>query len=259
MISGNSIKHIKSLGSKKKRNIEREFIVEGAKTVAELLRSEMKIKKIYALKSWIHNNAKKFQGIDIQEIDENDMQKISVMQTAPEVLAEVFYKEEKKFQIEPDKLYLCLDSVQDPGNFGTILRIANWFGINTLIASNDCVDFYNSKVVQASMGSVFRVDVFYCDLPSTLKKALEMQLPVYGTFLNGKNIYTEKLSSNGIIVLGNEGHGILPETEPFINKKIFIPTGSDARTAPESLNVSTAAAIVCSEFFRSCPKKFCQV
>jgi len=250
MISGNCIKHIKSLGAKKNRNRERVFVVEGAKTVAELLRSDMKVKKIYALKSWAADNAASFKGVDIQEVDESDMKKISVMQTAPEVLAEVFYKEEKKFSFDSGGLYLALDAVQDPGNFGTIIRIANWFGISAVLASHGCVDLYNSKTVQASMGSVFRVDVFYCDLPEILQKAALEKIPVYGTFLDGGNVYTEKLSPNGVIVLGNEGHGILPETQPFIKRKLFIPCGSDKKTAPESLNVSTAAAVVCSEFFR---------
>ncbi|MBO7568033.1 MAG: RNA methyltransferase, partial [Bacteroidales bacterium] len=143
-----------------------------------------------------------------------------------------------------------LDSVRDPGNFGTIIRIANWFGIITILASDDCVDLYNSKVIQASMGSAFRVDVHYCKLPETLDSAKEIGLPVYGTFLDGDNIFTTKLSNKGVIVLGNEGHGILPETEKQITKRILIPCGTSADKAPESLNVATATSIVCSEFFR---------
>ncbi|MBQ3657638.1 MAG: RNA methyltransferase [Bacteroidales bacterium] len=250
MISKNCIKHITSLEKKKFRLESGTFIAEGRKTVAEILRSDMKIKTVFALKSWIQENASKFKNTDIQEVTQEEISKISVMQSSPEVLAEVFFKPEKPLVLDDKKLYLALDSVRDPGNFGTIIRIADWFGIDGIIASEDCVDMYNSKTVQASMGSVFRVDVFYCGLSGILQEAQSKKLPVYGTFLEGENIYKEKLSKNGIIVLGNEGHGILKETEKYINKKIFIPLGSFKDRAPESLNVSAATAVVCSEFFR---------
>lgn len=250
MISKNCIKHINSLELKKFRTLSGTFIAQGRKVVNELLRSRLKIKTVYALKSWIEKNSENFQDIEIQEVSPEEIKKLSDMQTPPEVLAEVFMKENQKFELNSQKLYLCLDSVRDPGNFGTILRIANWFGINDIIASEDCVDLYNSKVIQAAMGSAFRINVFYTDLTQTLSKASKKGIPVYGTFLDGKNIYQEKLSSNGIIVLGNEGHGILPETEKLITKRLFIPSGADKENAPESLNVSAAASVVCSEFFR---------
>lgn len=250
MISKNCIKHINSLEKKKFRLESGTFIASGEKTVAEILRSKMKIKTVFAVKSWISANASKFKNIEIQEVNEDEMQKITVMQSLPSVIAEVFFKEEKPLKLENDKLYLALDSLRDPGNFGTIIRIADWFGIDGIIASEDCVDMYNSKTVQASMGSVFRVDVFYMDLCAVLKEAQQKNIPVYGTFLEGDNIYKEKLSKNGIIVLGNEGHGILDETKKYITKKLFIPFGVDKDRAPESLNVSAATAVVCSEFFR---------
>ncbi|MBR4677407.1 MAG: RNA methyltransferase [Bacteroidales bacterium] len=250
MISKNCIKHINSLEKKKFRLESGTFIASGEKTVAEILRSKMKIKTIFAVKSWISANASKFKNIEIQEVNEDEMQKITVMQSLPSVIAEVFFKEDKPLKLDSGKLYLALDSLRDPGNFGTIIRIADWFGIDGIIASEDCVDMYNSKTVQASMGSVFRVDVFYADLSKTLKEAQQKNIPVYGTFLEGENIYKEKLSKNGIIVLGNEGHGILEETKKYITKKLFIPFGADKDRAPESLNVSAATAVVCSEFFR---------
>jgi TrmH family RNA methyltransferase len=250
MISKNCIKHINSLEKKKFRLESGTFIAEGAKTVAEILRSEMKIKTVFALKSWISENAVAFKGVDTEEISVDEMKKISLLQTPSPVLAEVFFKPEKTLFLDSKKLYLCLDSVRDPGNFGTIIRIADWFGIDGIIASNDCTDLYNPKTIQASMGSAFRVEVFYADLTAVLQEACKKNIPVYGTFLEGENIYKEKLSKNGIIVLGNEGHGILEGTKKYITKKIFIPFGADKDRAPESLNVSAATAVVCSEFFR---------
>ena len=194
MISKNCIKHINSLEKKKFRLESGTFIASGEKTVAEILRSEMKIKTVFALKNWISANALKFKNVEIQEVTEDEMQKITVMQSFPSVIAEVFFKEDKPLKLDSGKLYLALDSLRDPGNFGTIIRIADWFGIDGIIASEDCVDMYNSKTVQASMGSVFRVDVFYADLSKTLKEAQQKNIPVYGTFLEGENIYKEKLS-----------------------------------------------------------------
>ena len=251
MISKNRIKQINSLQQKKFRAESGTFVAEGHKVVDELLRSNLKIKEIFATKDWIETHAKKFAGENIQEVTKDEIKKISAMQTAVDVVAEVYMKDDSEdFKLNETQLYLCLDSVRDPGNFGTIIRIANWFGINTIIASDDCVDLYNSKVIQASMGSAFRVDVVYSKLDKILSEANRKKIPVYGTFLSGDNIYTDKLSQNGIIIMGNEGHGILPETEKFITRKILIPCGSTPENAPESLNVSTATAVVCSEFFR---------
>lgn len=252
MLSKNRIKQINALQQKKFRNESRTFVAEGHKVVTELLRSKLQVREIFATDDWIAENAARFHGVSISPATDAELKKISAMQTACNVVAEVEMKPEKPFSLDSNMLYLALDSVRDPGNFGTIIRIANWFGINTILASNDCVDLYNPKVIQASMGSVFRVDVHYCDLPPTLAAASEIGLPVYGTFLEGDNIYNAQLSNKGVIVLGNEGHGILPETERCITKKILIPTGSSPDTAPESLNVATATAVVCSEFFRQC-------
>ncbi len=252
MLSKNRIKQINALQQKKFRNETKTFVAEGHKVVMELLRSTMKVREIFATGEWIADNAKKFHGVTITEASEMEIKKISAMQTACNVVAEVEMKPENNFKLDAKTLYLALDSVRDPGNFGTIIRIANWFGISTILASDDCVDLYNSKVIQASMGSAFRVDVHYCKLPEILATAKEIGLPVYGTFLDGDNIFTTKLSNKGVIVLGNEGHGILPETEKQITKRILIPCGAPADKAPESLNVATATSVVCSEFFRQC-------
>ena len=250
MLSKNRIKQINALQQKKYRNESRTFVAEGHKVVMELLRSPLKVREIFATGNWIADNAAKFSGIKITETTDAEIKKISALQTACSVVAEVEMSQPKHFDLDPDTLYLALDSVRDPGNFGTITRIANWFGIKTILASDDCVDLYNPKVIQASMGSAFRMEVHYCDLPAMLGKAQQLGLPVYGTFLDGENIYTATLACKGVIVLGNEGHGILPETSAKITRRILIPCGASAADAPESLNVATATAIVCSEFFR---------
>ena len=250
MLSKNRIKQINALQQKKFRNESRTFVAEGHKVVMELLRSPLKVREIFATSEWIADNADKFSGIRITETDDVEIKKISALQTACNVVAEVEMKPESRFALDPNTLYLALDSVRDPGNFGTITRIANWFGIKAILASDDCVDLYNPKVIQASMGSAFRIDVHYCNLPDTLAEAHKMGLPIYGTFLDGDNIYTAKLTDKGIVVLGNEGHGILPDTAKRITRRILIPCGAPSDTAPESLNVPTATAIVCSEFYR---------
>ena len=250
MLSKNRIKQINALQQKKFRNESRTFVAEGHKVVKELLRSPLKVREIFATGDWIADNAANFSGIRITEATDAEIKKISALQTACNVVAEVEMSQQKNFELDSNTLYLALDSVRDPGNFGTITRIANWFGIKTILASDDCVDLYNPKVIQASMGSAFRMDVHYCDLPALLGEARQLGMPVYGTFLDGENIYTATLAHNGIIVLGNEGHGILPETASKITRRILIPCGASAADAPESLNVATATAIVCSEFFR---------
>nr|MCR5453652.1 RNA methyltransferase [Bacteroidales bacterium] len=244
------IKQINALQQKKYRNESRTFVAEGHKVVAELLRSPMKVREIFATGDWIADNAAKYGGVPISEVTDMEIKKISAMQTACNVVAEVEMKPEYPWTLDASSLYIALDSVRDPGNFGTIIRIANWFGISHILASDDCVDIYNPKVIQASMGSAFRVDVHYCQLPNTLADARGIGMPVYGTFLDGDNIYTASLTKNGIVVLGNEGHGILPDTSKQITRRILIPCGAPAASAPESLNVATATAVVCSEFFR---------
>ncbi|MCQ2252741.1 MAG: RNA methyltransferase [Bacteroidales bacterium] len=250
MLSKNRIKQINALQQKKFRTASGTFVAEGHKVVAELLRSNMEIIEIFATADWISAHAHEYHGVQISEATEAEIAKISAMQTACNVVAEVRMLDNERNQLQKDKLYLAMDSVRDPGNLGTIIRIANWFGIDTILASSDCVDLYNPKVIQASMGSAFRVRMQYCNLAQTLDDARKMGMPVYGTFLNGDNIYQAPLSANGIIVMGNEGHGILPETEKMITKRLYIPTGASPEMAPESLNVSTATAVVCSEFLR---------
>jgi TrmH family RNA methyltransferase len=153
-----------------------------------------------------------------------------------------------------DEIYLnlsaALDFVQDPGNLGTIIRAAAWFGIKNIICSDNCVDLYNPKVIQATMGAILHVNVFYCDLNDFLKKAREKKISVFGTLLEGTSIYEQELDKKGIILLGNESKGISEELKQYITKKIKIPGANSATTGIESLNVSMAAAVVFSEFMR---------
>lgn len=251
MLSKNRIKQINSLQIKKFRAEYGLFIAEGTKVVLELCRSNMRIKEIFAVPEWVSQYAEKFSNTAITTVTAEEVRKLSAMATACSVVAEVYIPEQSKdFKIQKDKLYIALDSVRDPGNIGTILRIANWFGIDTVIASPDCVDQFNPKVVQASMGSAFRVNIQYLELPKIFSDAKNQGIEIYGTFLNGENIYKSTLSKGGIIVLGNEGHGILPETEKYITRRLNIPCGCNPELAPESLNVSSATAIVCNEFAR---------
>ena len=148
------------------------------------------------------------------------------------------------------KLSLALDNIQDPGNLGTIVRLADWFGIEHIICSNGTVDIYNPKAIQATMGAISRVKVHYTDLPSFLSK--QKETPIYGTFLNGNDMYQEELTPDGIIVMGNEGNGISEQTATCINRRLYIPNYPKGRATSESLNVAMATGIICSEFRRRC-------
>ncbi|MBR6179037.1 MAG: RNA methyltransferase [Bacteroidales bacterium] len=251
MLSKNRIKQINSLQIKKYRQESGTFVAEGTKVVLELLRSEMRIKEIFAVPEWILSYADRFKNTIITAVNAVEIRKLSAMTTACSVVAEVYIpKPASKPGIRKCELCLALDGVRDPGNLGTILRIANWYGISTVLASNDCTDMYNPKVVQASMGSAFRVRVDYCDLPKMLSEASSMGIDVFGTFMDGESIYSTDLSKGGVIVMGNEGHGISSEVSAAISRRIAIPCGCDSASAPESLNVSSATAIVCNEFYR---------
>ena len=209
----------------------------------------MRPKRLIATNEWINN--KQTDGIEIEIVTEEELARLSFLQHPQQVLA-VFpilsnnqsedYTKELK-----GKLTLALDSVQDPGNLGTIIRIADWFGIETIICSHETADVYNPKVVQATMGSIARVKVIYTDLQKTLKHLSE-SLPIYGTFLNGDNIYKSNLSNDGVIVMGNEGRGISKEVAKVITNRILIPNYPEGRKCADSLNVAIATAITCAEF-----------
>lgn len=247
MISKNGIKFIKSLEQKKVRKREQLFVAEGPKVVDDLIKTVTPT-CILALAKWYQSR----QIIPRQEdaiVTEEELQKISFLQHPQQVLAVFPIPTCPANDDFSNGLFLALDDVQDPGNLGTIIRIADWFGIKTIICSHGTADAFNPKVIQATMGSIARVKLFYTKLP-TFFEHIPHTTPIYGTFLNGNNIYSEPLDPNGIIIMGNEGNGISPEIERFVNKRLLIPNFSFGTTKADSLNVAIATAITCSEFRR---------
>jgi TrmH family RNA methyltransferase len=242
-ISKQEKKYINSLSVKKYRDKERLFIVEGEKSVQEFLSSSFKVRKVYCTDEC--DFLDKYP--DSSKITSSEMQQISNLKTASPVLAVVEIPPVEIGTIPRNELILALDDVQDPGNLGTIIRIADWFGISCIVCSLFTADAYGPKTVQATMGSLTRIRLVYTDLYSFLKQASDESL-IYGTFLEGENIYTAELSGNGIIVMGNEGKGISPEIAGLTSRKLLIP--AFANNAAESLNVAVATAITCSEFRR---------
>lgn len=246
-LSNQKIKLIHSLESKKRRKESRLFVAEGNKLVEDLFNAGMRCRYLFAVQSWLTNHT--FHSEEIIPVTESELKKISSLKTPQDVLAVFHQPDYDAGQINPGKeLVLMLDGIQDPGNLGTILRIADWFGIEHVVCSPETVDVFNPKTVQATMGALARVKVFYVSLIDFLEK--EKSNPVYGTFLDGSNIYLEKLSSNGIIIMGNEGKGISEELCLFITNKLFVPNFPPGRTTSESLNVASATSIICSEFRR---------
>jgi RNA methyltransferase, TrmH family len=251
MLSKNKIKWIHSLEEKKHRDTEKLFVVEGLKMVDELLNSPFKIHSLYATQAWFDKNydSKTKFPLDSETVTETELSKISFLKTPQDALAIVRMPQiVMDLNILKNKLILALDKIQDPGNLGTIIRLADWFGIDTILCSPDTADLYNPKVVQSTMGSIFRVNVFYTMLDTTLMKFKNDKMPLYGTTLDGENIYNMKLSDSGIIILGNESKGIQTNILQLLDKKLFIPNFQKGEHKAESLNVGIAAAIVCSEF-----------
>ena len=245
MVSKNQIKLITSLQQKKYRAIHKMFVAEGIKVIQELLQSNFELYHLYITETIFELVAAHQKTL----ISTSELQKISALNTANNCLA-VFIIPEPKPMIEKG-LLVALDDIRDPGNLGTILRMCDWYGIEQLICSKETVDIYNPKVIQATMGSIARVQVHYVELNDFLSTTL---LPVYGTFMSGENIYKSNLPEEAIVVLGNEANGISVDIEKTIKKRITIPRfGKFQQT--ESLNVASAAAIVLSEFRRGFSEK----
>ena len=240
MVSKNQIKRITSLLQKKYRKQEQLFFVEGVKGVQELLDSNFELVELFTTNSELFSVDKS----KVCVITESELQKISALITPNTCLA--LFKIPSAVSFEEKGLLVALDDVRDPGNLGTIIRLCDWFGIKTLFCSEESVDVYNPKVVQATMGSISRVNVVYGNLEKFLS---ETKLPVFGTFMDGKNIYKETLPNEGIIVMGNEANGISKAIENLVSERIAIPRFGDLQ-ATESLNVATATAIILSEFKR---------
>ncbi len=248
MLSKSTIKSINSLRIKKYRNEKGLFIAEGERLVEDILNSTLKVKSIYQILDWRPNLKTSFSNRF--DVTPDEMKKISGLSSPSNVFALVSIPDYNVVEIDfSNTLSLALDGVQDPGNMGTIIRLADWFGIDTILCSNETVDAYSPKVVQSCMGAISRVKIIYCDLQKTLSEYNKL-IPIYGTFMGGSNIYNEKLVSKAIIVMGNEGNGISPDIEKLITDRIHIPSFAANRSTVESLNVAMAASIVCSEFRR---------
>ncbi len=251
MISKQNIELVRSLSQKKRREETGLFVAEGEKIIFDLLKTRLKLSTLYFTvegTTLLKNFSDPERAI---RISSKEMERISAFKTPSCVLA--------LFEIPPyqevDKasfagLSLVLDGLQDPGNLGTIIRLADWFGIEHIFCSENCVDHYNPKCIQSTMGAIARVTVHYLDLHQLLGEAVRQSVPVYGTFMDGENLYQANLSSHAMIVMGSEGKGISPELAPYLTKKISIPAFPAGKKELESLNVAVSAAIVCAEFRR---------
>ena len=242
MVSKSQIKLIRSLAQKKYRLKNQLFSVEGKKSVVEFLRAGFKLRNLY-----VSEDFEEFFNYSPEIVSETDLKKISQLKTPAGVLA-IFEIPESR-PIKPSGIMLALDEIRDPGNLGTIIRLCDWFGINEIICSESCVDCYNPKVVQASMGSLGRVNINYLNLEKFLKD-LPAEVPVLGTFMEGDNIYRQKLPAEAVLVMGNEANGISEEIKKLITQKISIPRFGEFQQT-ESLNVATATAICLSELRRN--------
>src|ERR1700761_5486101 len=246
MLSKSQISFIQSLQHKKFRREHGLFLVEGLKSVSEFVNSPYEIEAIYHTPAMASKMLKLSHKINFEEISLNILEKISQLKTPQDILALVKIPAENALHYTTlqKKFSLVLDGVQDPGNMGTIIRTADWFGIDQIICSEDSVEVYNPKVVQATMGSLSRINVHYTDLAIIIP---QINLPVFGALLEGENIYNTRFGTEGLLIMGNEGNGLRSEIKALINKAITIPRAGNA----ESLNVAIATAICCSEIQRN--------
>lgn len=238
------IQLVRALADKRGRAEHGLFVAEGAKLIGELRTSQLHVRKIFALEGV-------FAGEGVETVAPRDMERLSLLKTASNALAlvEIPHYDLRSAELAGG-LSLALDEVQNPGNLGTIIRLADWFGIRDIVCSAGSADCFNPKVVQATMGAILRVRVHYTDLGRFLREAATPALPVYGTFLEGENIYRTRLTAAGIVVMGNEGRGISDAVAQAVTRKLFVPPFPSDRRGSESLNVAMATGIVCSEFRR---------
>lgn len=238
------IQLIRSLNDKRSRLEQGLFVAEGEKLIEEIRSSHLRVRKIYALEGL-------FSGADVECVTPKEMERISLLKTPSKALALVeIPRHTLQARALKTGLTLALDEVQNPGNLGTIIRLADWFGIEDILCSTDSADCFNPKVVQATMGAILRVRVHYVNLAEELHKASQAGIPIYGTFLEGTPLYTTDLTPTGIIVMGNEGRGISAEVAATVSHKLLIPPYPVDRRSSESLNVAMATGIICSEFRR---------
>ncbi len=255
MLSKNQIKNIQALHLKKNRQQQGLFIAEGKKIIDEILNSDLSIEHIFATRHWLNEGGREYPenvlNNRITIISEEELKKISALQSPNKVLAVCKQKESiVDYSRMTSSWNIYLDGIRDPGNLGTIIRVADWFGVAHVICSEDCAELYNPKTIQSTMGSFLRVPVVYkrlAEIISDLKKT-GIQVPLYGATLNGINIYTEKDFPKGMLLIGNESHGISEEALYYVTKKISIPAADGSPT--ESLNAAIATSLITAELFR---------
>lgn len=250
MLSKAKLKYIRSLELKKNRRAEVAFVAEGPKVVGDMLPA-FPCRLLVATEEWhaAHPMAKATEKVTVTP---EELTRASFLKAPQEVLAVLAMgsEEECPSSVVEQELCLALDDVQDPGNLGTIIRLADWFGIRHIFCSPATADAYNPKVVQATMGALARVKVHYSPLVSLLEELKGRNVPLYGTFLDGENLYEKSLAPHGLLIMGNEGNGISPEVASYVSERLFIPNYPAGVETSESLNVATATAIICAEFRR---------
>jgi len=239
MVTKSELKYIQSLSDKKVRLETGCFIAEGVKLVGEMIAAGYPLKAVYALDNWESPDA----TLEVTRIEAFELEKMSMLQTPNQVLAVAMMPQKKETLNLAGPLTIVLDGIQDPGNMGTIIRTADWFGITQIVASEDTVDVYNPKVIGATMGSFMRVSVTYKNLADWMPT---IKLPVYGALLEGENVFTIKTPQKGLLVIGSEGKGIRENILDFITHPVTIPKTGDA----ESLNAGIAAGIIVAQLTR---------
>lgn len=257
MITKNDIKFIQSLKQTKLRKENKIFVVEGNKLVSELLSSDFKVENILVTETWLEKFPEIASSLKSYEIvNAKQMEQMSSMVTPPGIIATAHTP---SYNINPkdaeNEIILALDGINDPGNLGTMIRTADWFGINKIVCSNDCADAWQAKTIQSTMGSIFRIKVIETDLKEFLMETQNYNdidksaTPIYGALMEGENIFRKKIEKkNGIIIIGSESHGIRKDVLPLVTSPIHIPRGTGSQT--ESLNASVAAAIIMAEICR---------
>jgi len=242
LISKAVISQIRLLHHKKHRDEQGVFIVEGVKSCMEALQSDLDVIQCYVTERFdVGSSVGERRALLLQTISEKEMERISCLTTAPEILCIVKTPQYQLSNLDDTKPLLVLDAIRDPGNLGTIVRTADWFGFDQILCSEDCVEFTNPKVIQATMGSFTRVKIVYANLSDYLKT--ENPRIIYGLYMNGESIQQQSFKSNDMIIIGSESHGISEKLIPYINKKIEIPMFTHKGSAPESLNAAIAAGV----------------
>ncbi len=255
MISRQKIDFIHGLVRKKERDLAGCFVAEGEKLVIDLLRTTLNLREIYCTQEGLSSIQSRRIKLEAIPISGKEMERISAFKSPSSILALFEIPKSKSVGNDTfDGLNLVLDGIQDPGNLGTIIRTADWFGISNLFCSPDCADLYNPKCVQSTMGALARVEVHYLNLSGLLQQATDINIPVYGTFMTGENLYTTELTEKALVIMGSEGRGISPDLDRFLTKKISIPAFPAGSSELESMNVAVSAAIVCAEFRRRVQK-----